>query len=342
MPPEEPHRGRIRVSGAQQASGTATLGHRAAIMSRSAPRAMAASVLLHAAIAIAIWNFERVPASAPYPAFDAIPIELRTWIELPRRNALELPPAEPALESIEVAPPQPATAVSREPGVDDVEIADDHDAGAQTSLETIPPSEEISSAPSGDAPVPPPLAPLVPRGYDFEAARADAVARVVEAIRAESEYRTFSLDDLPGNDDADTAGPFSDGPDLFAAAAELRSNGVLSKRRARSRLVRTIIDLCNELTGGFSIQGLFNVCANPGARADLFGHLRPQYMESVPLCSADEELDIEVVQGGAGAVGSFKCVLVSPEARRDLYSRYDPDLAGWVPSPEQDRAAGTQ
>jgi hypothetical protein len=187
------------------------------------------------------------------------------------------------------------------------------------------------------APASPPLAPLVPRGYDFDAARADAVARVVEALRAQSELRTFSLDDLPGNDAAAATLASSEQPDLFAAAAELRSNGVLTKRRARSRLVRTIIDLCNELTGGFSIQGFFNVCAEPGARADLFGHLRPQYMESVPLCTADEELDIEVVQNGSGAVGSFKCVLVSPEARRDLYSRYDPDLAGWVPSLGQDR-----
>ncbi|HMB74343.1 MAG TPA: hypothetical protein VKQ06_12285, partial [Gammaproteobacteria bacterium] len=87
-------------------------------------------------------------------------------------------------------------------------------------------------------------------------------------------------------------------------------------------------------TGGFSILGMVNVCADRRARADLFGHLRPQYLESVPLCTADEELLIQVEETAAGAVGELKCVLVPRAVREEYYGRYDPELAGWLPAEE--------
>ena len=84
---------------------------------------------------------------------------------------------------------------------------------------------------------------------------------------------------------------------------------------------------------------MVNVCADPGARADLFGHLRPEYMERVPLCTAEEELQIQVEETGAGAFGEFKCILVPREIRADYYSRYDPALAGWLPADADTPAA---
>ena len=330
------------MSAADPTTRDAPAGAPPAIARRPVPQAMLASVLLHAAIAVAVWNFERVPAKPARATFAVTAIELHTWIELPRREEPAAPPDVPPNEPADAIVPQSATTLDEDSDARNADDSNEPAMRSQTSAETTPAADASSDAATEVAAVAPPLAPLVPEGYDFEAARADAVARVVEALLAESAYRTFSLDDLTGGDGGDSVSDSSDQPDLFAAAAEFRGNGVMTKRNARSRLMRNIIDLCNELTGGFSIQGLFNVCAEPGARADLFGHLRPQYMESVPLCTADEELDIEVVQSGAGAVGSFKCVLVSPEARRDLYSRYDPDLAGWVPSRGQDQPATAQ
>jgi hypothetical protein len=315
---------------AEPASANSPAGARAAIRIGGGPRALAASALLHGAIAVSLWHFEWAPATLPYVPPRAVPIDLGIATELPRRVAPEPPPSQ--AEPIETEPPpSEARDAQRE------EVAPDRAARGEPDLEsaaTTDPTPDVSSAEATDPLAERALLPLVPEDYDVEAARADAVARVVESLRAQSEYRTFSLDDLPGGGATDPDEGAQAQPDIFAAAAKLRSDGALTKGRNSSRLARRIFELCNQLTGGFSIQGFLNICADPAPRADLFGHLRPRYMESVPLCTADEELDIAIEQTGSGAVGSFKCVLVPSSTRRDFYSRYDPELAGWVPAGE--------
>ena len=64
-------------------------------------------------------------------------------------------------------------------------------------------------------------------------------------------------------------------------------------------------------------------------------------MESVPLCTAEEDLEINVQQTNTGAVGSLKCVLVPREVRAAIYSRFDPDLAGWLPAENEQAETGS-
>lgn len=323
---------------AEPASVNAPAGARAAIRIGGGPRALAASALLHGAIAVSLWRFEWAPATLPYAPPHVVPIGLDIATELPRPVAPEPPPSE--RESVETEPPpSEAPDAQREEVVADRTVSGEPDLDSAATTDTI---SDVSTAEATDPIAERALLPLVPEGYDVEAARADAVARVVESLRVQSEYRTFSLDDLPGDGATDPDDGAQAQPDIFAAAAKLRSDGALTKRRNSSRLARRIFDLCNQLTGGFSIQGFMNVCADPAPRADLFGHLRPRYMESVPLCTADEELDIAIEQTGSGAVGSFKCVLVPPSTRRDIYSRYDPELAGWVPAGESAAPTATR
>ena len=54
-------------------------------------------------------------------------------------------------------------------------------------------------------------------------------------------------------------------------------------------------EICRDLGGiGFSMFGLGGaLCGEPGPRADAFGHLRPQYMDALPVCTEVEPVDLE-------------------------------------------------
>lgn len=316
----------------------------------SASRALLGSVLLHAAIGIGLWHLDRAPAATTVIPPAPVPIELLLSAEIPLPPPLREP--ESTLESIA----EPAVAPVAEPVVDPIAEPDDsRDEPVVDEPVAEPPTDPdtnaslAESAGSAEAISPPEdpqrspetfeREPLVPENVDLEAVRREAVARVVATLRERAQQRTFSSDDLPGTSEP---APENDAPSvsIFEAAAAARSEGVLARGRARSRIARNIVELCNQLTGGFSVFGLVNVCADPPARADLFGHLRPEYMERVPLCTAQEELQLQVVDTGAGALGEFKCVLVPREIRADYYSRYDPALAGWLPAEDVTAEAG--
>lgn len=291
--------------------------------------AIAGSLLLHLLIAAVIWQLPAMPAAAPYPE-HYVPIELQTWPE-PRRQE---PPAEPLPEPTVAEPEQATAVVLPEPTQPDVDTDNEATNASEATTEQEPAAESV--APDDAATTPLDIEQLIPEAVDLEAVRRDAIARVVESLRIESERRSFSVRDLENSGGSGSAIPGSREPDVFEQAANLPRDGMLTPGRGGSRLMRRIADFCNSLTGGFGLFGLGNVCADPAPRADLFGHLRPQYMESVPLCTADEELDLDVQQIGATAIGTLKCVLVPRAVRAEYYGRFDPALAGWLPADGSD------
>lgn len=309
---------------------------------KSIAPALTGSVLLHACLAIALWQLPS-SRSAVSVAENYVPIELRALREMPA------PPPEPEPEpepEAEVAPatapePPPGEPVSPDPELPESAIIAAEPLAAE--LPDEPPVAETDIEPAPDDAQEPPRQPLVPEEVEFEAVHRDAVARVVETLREEFNKPQFTVTESGETVPLAEDDPFGDGSalDLFDRAARLPSDGIGSPARARSRIGRRIADLCNDLTGGFSFFGLVNVCADPAARADLFGHLRPEYMESVPLCSAEEDLDIDVQQTNNGAVGSLKCVLIPREVRAEIYGRFDPDLAGWLPAENDSSATGS-
>jgi hypothetical protein len=289
----------------------------------SVARALAGSLMLHALLAVALWQLPGTPAAVPVPE-QFVPITLRTVPELPEPR----PQPEPIAE----APPKPAAEPERQQAAADIDVEPQRSQATQDAA-------QIGAAPDPEATPeeteqPFERAPLVAPEVDFEATHREAIAYVVESLRAAAAAHTFSLRDLPGTGDTGLTDPDGDGSDLdvFERAAQLKSDGVLPVGRARTRLGRVITDLCNQLTGGFSIFGMVDVCSEPAARADLFGHLRPEYMESVPLCTSEEDLELQVEQTGTGAIGALKCVLVPRAVREEFYRRFDPALAGWLPA----------
>ena len=294
--------------------------------------AIAGSLLLHLLIAAVIWQLPAIPAATPYPE-HYVPIELQAWPEPLQEN----PPVEPRPESTAAEPEPASPAVLPEQTESDTDA--DNEAANGSDARAVQELTEEIEAPDDVAIPPIENERLIPEDVDLEAVRRDAVAHVVESLRIESERRSFSTIDPASSSGTGSTDANSREPDIFEQAANLPRDGLLTPGRGGSRLARRIADFCNSLTGGFSLFGLANVCADPAPRADLFGHLRPQYMESVPLCTADEDLDLEIQQTGATAIGTLKCVLVPRDVRAQYYGRFDPALAGWLPADESDTQA---
>lgn len=287
--------------------------------------ALTGSLLLHACLVIGLWQLSASPAAVRIPE-EFVSIELRALRELPVRPPAPIEQPEPALEPIEL-PDRSARELIRQDQPEPAEIAD-AEAPPDSLSEAEPAPEQL---------------PLVPDEVEFEEVHRDAVARVVDSLQDEFNQPRFVI-----TEDGETVAPAEEDPfgdgidlDLFERAERLPSNGALTPGRGSSRIGNRVAELCNSLTGGFSLFGIVNVCADPAARADLFGHLRPEYMESVPLCTAEEDLEVDVVQTGSTTVGEMKCVLVPREVRAAIYSRYDPSLAGWLPAEEDESATGS-
>lgn len=198
------------------------------------------------------------PASAPVPA----PLE-------------SAPESEP--ESEPESTPEPESEPGLEPLQD--EPASEPERSAPRSVEP-PPSTVLTVEPATVGPRP-----------DLEDARRAAVARVLEEQAREQRYRDFGANVF----DAEEPPPAEPGADqdVFAPRSSSRP-GLLSPSKARTRVGRALADLCHDFSGGISVFGLFSLCAEEGERADVFGHLRPAYMEKLPLCTeielSDEQL----------------------------------------------------
>ena len=292
-------------------------------------RALAGSLLLHFVIAFALWQLPRAPAAVRAPE-QFVPLVVRPLPEIPAPEP-DLAEREPLPEPAPEPAPEPDAEPNQQPDQQPLteSVAEPSDA--------VEPTTATEPEPVADEPAAVEVVPRIPEDADLDEVRETAIASVVEAIEAESRRHRFSLQDLTGGDEFGDEDPDGDGSDLsvFERAAQIRGDGVMAPGRARSRFGRAVARICNELTGGFSIFGMVDVCADPRPRADLFGHIRPEYMNSVPLCTAEEDLTLEVEETGNGAIGSLRCVLVPRAVREEFFSRYDPELAYWLPAEEE-------
>ena len=154
---------------------------------------------------------------------------------------------------------------------------------------------------------------------DWEAARQAAIANVIAALARDANYATFSMDDLPANGNGQTA----------TSEPSILNNGSRRKParigpqvgRARTRFGQTLTKLCNEFSGGgIGLFGIAVMCTDPGERADLFGHLRPEYMNKLPACTEEEGMRLAVETGATEIITSIKCKLVPKEERPESIS----------------------
>ena len=239
------------------------------------------SVVLHAVL---IYAVSREAWFAAPPDERSSPSVI--WLDaLPPTSA----PPETAGENVDprfVVAPEAATPTSSEsPRRAEANVRAEPESRAESAVEPAPESLAPPEVGNDDH------NRFEPPRIDFEAERPRAIALVFEQQARERAYRTFSLDDLVDEPPPDAeprieqdvfAGPSSSGP------------AVMRPGQARTRLGRAISQICNDLTGGIGVFGFFSLCAEEGEHADFFGHLRPAYMEKLPVCKEQELAEVQL------------------------------------------------
>jgi hypothetical protein len=143
-------------------------------------------------------------------------------------------------------------------------------------------------APADAPPAPATRVVPVPSGAELLEARERAADEVVteRAARSarESEYLTFSLDDVaPPRPE-----PEPDKPSIFDGgfAGPSRGPNVGQLGQTRTKFGARMASLCNALTGGFSLMGWGSFCGGPadGGPSGLFPEVRPEYLDLMPEC----------------------------------------------------------
>jgi hypothetical protein len=199
-----------------------------------------------------------------------------------------LPPEEPPAEARELPQPVPAPTPSPAPIV-------------ERAAESPPPVETREEA----EPTPPTPAPRI----DLEEARQRAAEEVIAEREADSPYMTFSIDDV--------APPRPEQPEpkrsIFDGGGGTRGPSVGQVGQARTRVGHRLSELCNALTGGFSLMGFGSFCG----RADdepsgLFPEVRPRYLDLMPVCVETRPDAVE-----ASPFPTVKCRLVEREDSGD-------------------------
>jgi hypothetical protein len=232
-----------------------------------------------------IWLADRLlppPREAPAPVETLPesrlepPPELRTET---RPEPLEVPPAPESREA-----PSPAAV---EPALEPVVV-------------TVPPTAVEQPAS--------PAVQGVESFIDFEEARRRAAAEVVEERAAESPYLTFSLADVVEPRPIEEP----ERPSIFDGGGGPRGPSVGQMGQARTRVGHRLTELCNALTGGFSLMGFGSFCA----RADdepsgLFPEVRPAYLDLMPECV--ETRPLAPLLDEESPFPTIKCRLVRPE-----------------------------
>jgi hypothetical protein len=251
--------------------------------------ALAASAAIHVAV-IAGLGLSSLPVPPEPTAPPTLVATLLPNLPIHVPEAVARAPSEPSLPPVPDEPPVPdAVAGEGRAAGENVPPAP---APRPAEPEPAPPPEAESASETGgeaeaeresDAEEP----PAVQRDIDWELERRRAVAMLVDQAQRDQSYRSFSLVD--GDEEIGQSEP---GPetDIFDAGSRGGGRSVAQVGRQRTELARRLVKLCNELSGGgigISLFGLFgaSVCAQPGPRADFFGDLRPDYLESLPLCT---------------------------------------------------------
>lgn len=241
-------------------------------------RAGSASLVLHAAVILAAgwlpWSLpdravpEVVTVALLVRAPPVRPDDLNA-ARVPNVPQPEAPPPLRVPETVPIEIPEPAPPEPR-PSEPPVRAPIEREAEAPPDSEPEPADE----APQG-------LRPDV----DWEAERRRAAR---ETIEQQSRYRPLA----PAEPHA---GPLErpwDDLDVFEAPQGPSGPSVLEPGKGRSRFANKVAELCNALTGGgmgLGFNGLgFSLCAEGGARAELFAIIRPDYLESRPVCTEVE------------------------------------------------------
>jgi hypothetical protein len=221
--------------------------------------AFAASVVVHVIVGYALsrhtWTDSPTPprALAEFFLFETVPPP-------PRERAL--PPEEPPAETREVPQPVPTPARPPAPTV-------------ERAVESPPPVETREQAePTPPAPTPAPR-------IDFEEARQRAAEEVIAEREADSPYMTFSIDDVAPPRPIEEPERRS----IFDGGGGTRGPSVGQVGQARTPVGRRLSELCNALTGGFSLMGFGSFCARGDEEpSGLFPELRPAYLDLMPEC----------------------------------------------------------
>jgi hypothetical protein len=221
------------------------------------------------------------------------------------------PPPEPLVEPIETpvdAPAEPVIEESPEP-LD------------EPPVETEPEPEIVADDAESPIDAAGPLREYIRPRPDWQRELEIAAEIVLEQQRREAGYSTFALEGF-----GEEAEPVEPGLQVDIFEVPPRQRSFLSTGMARSRAAQRFAEICNDLFGGgigISLLG-FNVgtiCADPAARADWFGFLRPDYMNSLPDCTVVDAPSPFPPEDPRSEQPTIKCRLVLKDefglARRD-------------------------
>jgi hypothetical protein len=184
---------------------------------------------------------------------------------------------------------------------------------AAEPAEVVEPSATVvtplETAPAPTTPVQP-----MPTGGDLAEARQRAAREVITegaAERdAESEYLTFSMDDVAPPRATPEPKPERS---IFDGTGEPIGPKVGQLGQARTKVGHRLSEICNALTGGFSLMGFGSFCAPPssGEPSGLFPEVRPAYLDLMPECV--DTRDTAPALALEAPFSTVKCRLVKQE-----------------------------
>ena len=194
-------------------------------------------------------------------------------------------PAEPAPEAA------PAPAAEERPRESEQPPPEQPEPPAPPRAADVVPESNVvvETPPSPPASEPVPVEEVAPTpSIDFDEERRRAVREVLTERAAESEYLTFSMDDVapprPEQESEPKRSIFDGG-----RGSDFGGRSVGTVGSQRTKFGRKVAELCNALTGGFGVSflgfGLFSACATPdGGPTGLFPEVRPAYLDLMPVC----------------------------------------------------------
>lgn len=236
------------------------------------------------------WTGELPVSPTPTAEFVFMPV-------LPRAEPL----VAPRPEAVEPAPLAP-----EEPEPEALESAPSDAVPPATAPRSAAPVPRAPTPAPDIAPETTPSSPLAPRitPLELEEARRRAASEVVEARAVESEFLTFSVDDV-APPRAEAAEPKRS---IFDGTGSARVSGATVGQQ-RTRIGRRVAELCNALTGGFSFMGLGSFCAQAeNEPSGLFPEVRPEILDLMPECEETRPLAAQL--GEETAFPTVKCRLV--------------------------------
>jgi hypothetical protein len=143
----------------------------------------------------------------------------------------------------------------------------------------------------------------------LEERRRRAAAEVIAARTSETSHLAFSLDDVapPRVVEAPEAEP-----SIFDGTGAPPGPRLGQVGQARTKFGHRLSEICNALTGGFSLMGWGSFCAPAadGGHSGLFLEVLPWYLDALPECVETRPLDEDL--GEETEFPTVKCRLVRP------------------------------